>query len=81
MDESYNRHYIVIDSRNRIIDAWSDGPNPEKDTTDAICIREDGGYQFRIYPGGKENPPLYDRDGIPIYKYRNGKIISNKENM
>lgn len=44
----YNKHYIKIDNRNRIIDTWSDGPRPDKDTDGAICINNKGGYQFRF---------------------------------
>lgn len=36
----YNRHYIQSDSQGRIIAGWSDGPHPEMDTSDAICINE-----------------------------------------
>ena len=70
----YNRHYIAVDERGRIVDAWSDGPHPERDTTGAICINEQGGYQFRIYDGGEENPVMFDMDGIPLYKYANGAV-------
>ena len=69
MDEYYNKHYIKPDSSNRIIDCWSDGPHPGRDTTNAICISDKGGYQFRFTPDGEENPSLYDADGIPLYKW------------
>ena len=69
MDEYYNKHYIKPDSSNRIIGCWSDGPHPDRDTTDAICISDKGGYQFRLFPDGEENPSLYDADGIPLYKW------------
>ncbi len=75
MDEYYNKHYIKPDSSNRIIDCWSNGPHPERDTTDAICINEHGGYQFRFTPDGEENPPIYDVDGIPLYKW-NGQAVN-----
>lgn len=41
----YNRHYITTRTDSAIIDAWSDGPHPEKHTAEAICINEQGGYQ------------------------------------
>ena len=69
MDEYYNKHYIKPDSSNRIIGCWSDGPHPDRDTTNAICISDKGGYQFRFTPDGEENPSLYDADGIPLYKW------------
>lgn len=67
--EFYNKHYIKTDVQNRITDGWSDGPIPGKNTSDAICINEQGGYQFRLSPDGEENPPLYTMDGIPLYKW------------
>lgn len=69
MDVFYNRHYITVDSDNRITAGWSNGPHRDRDTTDAICINEQGGYQFRLFPGGEENPPLYTMDAIPLYRW------------
>ena len=69
MIELYNKHYISADFQSRITDGWSDGPRPDRDTTDAICINEQGGYQFRLFPGGEENPALYTMDGIPLYRW------------
>ena len=75
MDEFYNKHYIKPDSYNRIIDCWSDGPHPDCDTADAICINEQGGYQFRLFPDGEENPSLYDAEGIPLYKWNRQAVV------
>ena len=69
MSVYYNKHYVAIDAQNRLVDGWSDGPHPEKDIADAVCLNEHGGYQFRLSPGGEENPPLYTVDGIPLYKW------------
>ena len=69
MDEYYNHHYIATDPEGRIASGWSDGPHPEKDTAGAVCIDEQGGYQFRLFPGGEENPALYTMDGIPLYRW------------
>lgn len=74
MDEHYNNHYISIDAQGCIVDGWSDGPFPNKDTTNAICINEEGGYQFRLVPNGEENPSLYTRNMIPLYKLVDGQI-------
>lgn len=74
-----NKHYITVDDRGRIVDGWSDGPHPEKDTTGAICINEEGGYQFRLHPGGEENPSLWDMDGIPLYKWEDGEVKPRTE--
>lgn len=78
-EESYNRHYIALREDSAIIDGWSDGPHQEKDTANAICINEKGGYQFRIYPSGEENPPIYDMDGIPLYKWDGSKVVPRTE--
>lgn len=72
--ELCNRHYISVDDRGRVVDGWSDGPLPDKPTEGAVCIDERGGYQFRLAPGGEENPPLREARGIPLYKYAGGEI-------
>lgn len=79
MEETYNRHYIIIRPDDAIIDAWSDGPHPKKDTTNTICINEEGSYQFRLILNGEpteENPPIYTEDDIPLYKWDGEQIIS-----
>lgn len=48
MNEYYNKHHITTDLEGRITSGWSDGPRPDKDTTDAICINEQGSYQFQF---------------------------------
>ena len=65
----YNKHYITTDAQGLITSGWSDGPHPDRDATNAICINEQGGYQFRLFPGGEENPPLYTMDGVPLYRW------------
>ena len=77
--EYYNHHYIATDGRGCIISGWSDGPNHERDITDAICINEQGGYQFRLFPGGEENPSLYTIDGIPLYRWDGEQAIPRTE--
>ena len=79
MNEFYNKHYITVDSQNRITSGWSDGPLRDRDTAGAICINEQGGYQFRLFPGGEENPPLYTMDGIPLYKWDGQQVIARTE--
>ena len=82
MDEIYNKHYSDVDDRGRIVDGWSNGPHPQKDTAGAICINEQGGYQFRLIIEGKEtdeNPSLWDMDGIPLYKYEGGEVVPRTE--
>lgn len=74
----YNKHYIRVDERNRIVDGFSDAFR--KPSGDSICINEQGGYQFRLFPGGEENPVLFDFNGmIPLYKWENGEVIRRTE--
>ena len=78
--EMYNKHYITVDASGRVTDGWSDGPHFGRNVNGAICINEQGGYQFRLYPDGEENPSLFDWDGmIPLYKYENGEVIQRTE--
>lgn len=79
MNEFYNKHYIITDTESRITSGWSDGPAPDRDATGAICINEQGGYQFRLFPGGEENPNLYTMDGIPLYKWDGAQAIHRTE--
>lgn len=79
MEERYNKHYITVDGQGRIVDGWSDGPFPDKDTTGAVCVNEEGGYQFRLVSDGEENPLLFDRQGIPLYKWEDGEIVARSE--
>jgi len=74
-----NRHYIAIDAQGRVTGAWSDGPCPDRDTAGAVCINEQGGYQFRLAPGGEENPALYTMDGIPLYRWDGEKAVRRSE--
>ena len=78
-EQNFNRHYITIRSDGTITDTWSDGPRPDKDTSNAVCINEQGGYQFRFYPGGEENPSIYDMNGIPLYKWNGENVIPRTE--
>lgn len=71
----YIKHYITTDAQGRITDGWSDGPHPGRDTSGAVCINEQGGYQFRLAPGGEENPPLFTIDGIPLYRWDGEKVL------
>ena len=75
MDEFYNKHYIKTRDDGAIIDCWSNGPHPDRDTTNAICISDKGGYQFRFTPDGEENPFFYDMNGIPLYKWDGQAVV------
>lgn len=65
--EEYTRHYITVDEKGRIVDGFSEAFRTPADTD--ICINERGGYQFRLFPGGEENPRLHEEHGIPLYRY------------
>jgi hypothetical protein len=71
--EFYNRHYIAVDERGRITDGFSDAFRQPSETD--ICINKQGGYQFRLFPGGEENPALYYWDGIPMYKWDGTAVL------
>lgn len=78
--EQYNKHYIAVDDRGRIVDGWSDGPHPQRQPTEqTVQLTDQGGYQFRLYPDGEENPSLYDMDGIPLYKYEGGGVVERTQ--
>ncbi len=65
-------HYIRTDLMGRIIHGFStafETPQP-----DDILLHE-GGYQFRLFPGGEENPRLFTAEGIPLYRWDGGEVI------
>lgn len=63
------KHYIQVDEAGRIIAGWSNGSFPDRDTAGAILLTDQGGYQFRLEPGGEENPVLTNPDGTHRYIY------------
>lgn len=79
MDYYYNKHYITTDQQGRITAGWSDGPFPDRSTDGAICINAEGGYQFRLWPDGEENPPLYGIAGIPLYRWDGEQAVPRSE--
>lgn len=70
----YNTHYIQVDEKGRIVYGFSDAFRQPLATD--ICINEQGGYQFRLFQDGEENPPLIDLYGIPLYKYEGGAVVA-----
>lgn len=72
-----NKHYIVLNPNGHIIDAWSDGPHPEKDPEQALCIREVASYQFHV--NGVENPPMFTPSGVPRFKWDGSQIVALTE--
>ena len=74
----YNKHYISVDELGRIVNGFSNAFRQPSDTD--ICINEQGGYQFRLFPGGEENPQLHEWPHmIPLYKYENGEVVKRTE--
>ncbi len=73
----YYSYYILIDDAQNIITGWSNGPQPDRDTTGAVLLTDKGGgYQFRLFPGGEENPVLTDFNGVYLYRYINGEVVA-----
>ena len=69
----YNKHYITVDERGCITNGFSDAFHQATDKD--ICINEQGGYQFRLFPDGEENPVLFEREyHIPLYRFENGSV-------
>ena len=78
--EFYNKHYLKTREDGAIVDAWSDGPLRDKTVDGAVCFNERGGYQLRLIVDGvltEENPPIFDMDGIPLYKW-DGETIQRR---
>ena len=73
MDNFFNKHYIGIDSQKNIIAGFSDAFQQPEPTD--ILISAEGGHQFRLFPGGVENPILFHDMGIPIYKWNGTQAI------
>ena len=74
-----HKHYILLDGENRIIDGWSDGLFPDKPIDGAVCINEQGGYQFRLFPDGEENPALIDSDNTHLWKWAEEVLPTTEE--
>lgn len=71
----YNKHYIRLDTNNRIIKGFSDAfEQPEEQD---ICINQEGGRHFELL--GQVNPLLTNMDGSHLYKYEDGNIVEITE--
>lgn len=77
-EECFCKHYVLTREDGAIVDGWSDGVKPERDTNGAICINDRGGYQFEIVPGG-DGLPLCAAGGIPLYKWDGSRVVSRTE--
>ena len=76
-EEFFNRHYITKNENNIITNGFSDAFQQPTETD--ILINSEGGTQFRLTPGGEENPPLFNHYGIPLYKWHRNKIAKRTQ--
>lgn len=74
-----NRHYIRADAEGRVLEGWSDGPIPGRDTEGAVLLRSGGGYQFWLADDEIENPPILTEDGIPMYRWDGERVLERTE--
>ena len=80
MKTHYYHHYITVNERNCVTDGWSDGPHLERTPAENdILLNSKGGYQFRLFPDGEENPALFTDDGIPLYKWDGVQVLARTE--
>lgn len=80
----FQRYYIRTGVNNVIVHGFSDAF--EQPQNDDILINERGeGTQFRLFPGGEENPSLFHTEHmIPLYKWdesKNEVIVRTEEEM
>lgn len=73
----YNSHYVSIDAQNRVINGFSDAFEAPRE--DSICISDQGGYQFRLFVDGEENPSLTDSVGAHLWYWENGSVRAATE--
>ena len=74
----FARYYIETREDGAIIAGFSSVAEPNRDTSNAILINDRGeGTQFRLEPGGEENPwqSMWDENGIPLLKWNGKKIV------
>jgi len=68
MDEQFfNRHYVSINEQSHIVSGFSDAFQQPCETD--ILTNDKGGRHFRLSPDGEDSPPLFNNDGIPLYKW------------
>lgn len=75
----YN-HYVIIDDKNRVIDMKvSSRAIPVVDNTSLICINENGGETFYLFPDKAEVTALFNENGIPLYEWDGTKVVARKK--
>lgn len=74
----YNRHYIRIREDGCVVDGFSDAFRQPSETD--ICINEQGGYQFRLFPGGEENPSLFEWEHmVPLFRWDGQNVVKRTD--
>lgn len=71
--ECFNRHFIRINESGYVECGFSDAF--EQAQPDDICINKQGGYQFRLFAEGMENPRLTDDEGNPLYRWNGTRVM------
>ena len=70
----FYKHYVFVSDSGLILSGWSDGVDPERDISGAVCINSAAGYQFRLFPGSAENPVLLGEYGVPLYRWDGASV-------
>ena len=71
-EQFFNKHYISIDSNKNITDGFSTAFRQPVGSD--ILINDMGGYQFRLFPDGEENPQLLSLQGVPLYHWNGARV-------
>ncbi len=71
-------HYIKVNDLQYITDYFSDGPHYGRSIDGYKLLREDGGYQFRLFSDGEENPTIMDDMGVCLYTLGNDGVINRR---
>lgn len=77
----YNKHYIKLREDNAIVDGWSDGLFPDRDTFYAICINDKASYQFRLVFHEQYTPTFENPDGTISYGTPEIRTVLSEENI
>jgi len=68
------KNYIQVRSDGCILDLWSDAFLPERDTSSAICINENGTYIPTLFPDREWEGGLRNDMNVPLYRW-NGMVV------
>ena len=76
-DQFFNKHYIRVNADGNIIAGFSNAFQQPQESD--ILINDQGGYQFRLFPDGEENPHLITHEGIALYRWTDGTVHQRTE--